>query len=59
MELLKHVKKMDPTIEVLVMTAFATIDTAIEALKIGARDYIRNPLILKMWLRRFVKRFLF
>ncbi len=34
---------MDPTIEVLVMTAFATIDTAIEALKIGARDYIRKP----------------
>ncbi|GAB6108160.1 sigma-54-dependent transcriptional regulator [Fusibacter bizertensis] len=42
-ELLKYIKKIDPSIEVIVMTAFATVDTAINALKLGARDYIRKP----------------
>lgn len=43
MSLLKQIKEMDTSIEVIVMTAFATIDTAINALKMGARDYIRKP----------------
>ncbi len=43
MALLKQIKEMDASIEVIVMTAFATIDTAINALKMGARDYIRKP----------------
>ena len=43
MTLLKQIKEMDMAIEVIVMTAFATIDTAINALKMGARDYIRKP----------------
>lgn len=42
-ELLKYIKKIDPSIEVIVMTAFATIDTAINALKLGAKDYIKKP----------------
>ncbi len=42
-ELLKQVKELDASIEVIVMTAFATVDTAINALKMGARDYIRKP----------------
>ncbi|MEI8216292.1 MAG: sigma-54 dependent transcriptional regulator [Eubacteriales bacterium] len=42
-ELIKEIKKMDPCIEVIVMTAFASVDTAIEAVRIGARDYIRKP----------------
>jgi DNA-binding NtrC family response regulator len=41
--LIKEIKKMDPCIEVIVMTAFASVDTAIEAVRIGARDYIRKP----------------
>jgi DNA-binding NtrC family response regulator len=42
-ELIKEIKKMDPCIEVIVMTAYASVDTAIEAVRIGARDYIRKP----------------
>lgn len=41
--LIKEIKKMDPCIEVIVMTAFASVDTAIEAVRIGARDYIKKP----------------
>lgn len=43
MELLARIKEKDPCIKVLLMTAFATLDTAIEALKTGACDYIRKP----------------
>lgn len=43
MTLIDTIKKLDSTIEVIVMTAFATVETAIEALKHGARDYIRKP----------------
>lgn len=42
-ELLSKVKEIDPTIEVIIMTAYATVDTAINALKMGARDYVRKP----------------
>lgn len=42
-ELITKIKAMDSSIEVIVMTAFATVDTAIDALKKGARDYIRKP----------------
>lgn len=47
MNLLKKVKEIDPTIEVILMTAFATLETAIEALRIGARDYIIKPFNLE------------
>lgn len=46
-ELLKKVKKIDSSIKVVLMTAFATLDTAIEALKMGARDYITKPFNLE------------
>lgn len=42
-ELLKKIKGLDSSIEVIMITAFATLDTAIEALRIGARDYITKP----------------
>lgn len=41
--LLKKIKEFDSFIEVLIMTAFADLETAIEAIKMGARDYIRKP----------------
>lgn len=41
--LLKKIKILDPSIKVLLMTAYASVDTAIEALKTGAQDYIRKP----------------
>jgi len=45
--LLKKIKEVDPSIEVILITAFATLETAIEALRIGARDYITKPFDLE------------
>lgn len=42
-ELLRKIKSLDPLIKVIIITAFATLETAIEALKIGANDYIIKP----------------
>jgi len=42
-EFLPVIKKTDPSISVLIMTAYASLETAIEALKKGAYDYIRKP----------------
>ncbi len=45
--LLKAIKEMDSSIAVILITAFATLETAVEALKIGARDYITKPFNLE------------
>lgn len=42
-ELLKETKKIQSDIEVLMLTGHGTIDTAIEAMKMGAFDYITKP----------------
>ncbi len=42
-ELHKHIKRIDPTIAVIIITAYATVDTAVEAMKDGAFDYISKP----------------
>jgi DNA-binding NtrC family response regulator len=46
LELLREIKKHDDAIEVLVMTGYPTIGSAVEALKEGAYDYLSKPLIL-------------
>jgi YesN/AraC family two-component response regulator len=46
MTLLKHAKQMSPETEVIVITGFATIETAIEAMKMGAFEYIMKPIPL-------------
>ncbi|MCK4224172.1 MAG: sigma-54-dependent Fis family transcriptional regulator [candidate division Zixibacteria bacterium] len=43
LELLSQVKSVNPDIDLIVMTAFASVDSAIEALKKGAFDYITKP----------------
>ncbi|MEJ2636761.1 MAG: response regulator [Calditrichia bacterium] len=43
MELLKRVKSKWPFMEVIVITGFATIESAIEAMKLGAYDFILKP----------------
>ncbi len=43
LELLKAVKKVTPGTYVAIMTAFGTIDSAVEAMKYGAYDYISKP----------------
>lgn len=42
-DLLKEVKRIDPETEVIVLTGFASVDTAIEALQLGAFDYLQKP----------------
>ncbi|HEV7300450.1 MAG TPA: sigma-54 dependent transcriptional regulator [Tepidisphaeraceae bacterium] len=42
-ELLAEVKKLRPDLPVVLMTAFATVQTAVEAMKLGAYDYIQKP----------------
>lgn len=43
MELLTIIKKLKPQTRVVMLTAFATIESAVEAMKKGASDYISKP----------------
>ncbi|GAB4205544.1 MAG: sigma-54 dependent transcriptional regulator [Sandaracinaceae bacterium] len=43
LDVLRHVKEVAPLTEVLVMTAYGTIESAVEAMRIGAYDYIQKP----------------
>jgi DNA-binding NtrC family response regulator len=40
---LKSAKEYNPDIPVIMITAYATVETAVEAIKIGAYDYITKP----------------
>ncbi len=42
-ELLKHVKESYPDIVFMLITAFGTTETAVEAMKMGAYDYLTKP----------------
>jgi DNA-binding NtrC family response regulator len=43
LEMLRRIKALNSEAVVIVMTAFATVDTAVKALKDGAYDYITKP----------------
>ncbi|HBB68042.1 MAG: hypothetical protein A2X28_01370 [Elusimicrobia bacterium GWA2_56_46] len=43
LEALKAMKEIDPKIEVILVTGYATLETAIESMKLGAYDYITKP----------------
>lgn len=43
MTLLEKVKAKDPTMLVIVMTGYGTIDSAVESMKLGAYDYLAKP----------------
>lgn len=42
-ELLAEARRLKPDMPVVLMTAFATVATAVEAMKLGAYDYIQKP----------------
>jgi len=42
-ELLAEARKLRPEMPIVLMTAFATVSTAVEAMKLGAYDYIQKP----------------
>ncbi|HBU37334.1 MAG TPA: two-component system response regulator, partial [Planctomycetaceae bacterium] len=54
-EALSRIKEYNPAIPVVIMTAYTSVDTAVEAMKLGAYDYLTKPLNfeeLKMTLER-------
>ena len=54
LELFHELKRIDPRCLVIFITGFGTTDTAIEAMKLGAFDYLTKPLDAKQ-LRRVVE----
>src|SRR5215475_2746422 len=43
LETLRRIRQMDPNLLVILMTAYGTTQTAIEAMKLGAYDYLLKP----------------
>ncbi len=43
MELLRQFKKLNPATEVIIITGFGTIESAVEAMKMGASNYLLKP----------------
>jgi DNA-binding NtrC family response regulator len=46
-ELLRRIREFDPAIPVVIMTAYGTIEGAVEAVKLGAFDYLKKPVDLE------------
>jgi len=54
-EALKLIKEYNPAIPILIMTAYSSVESAVEALKAGAYDYLTKPLdfeVLKLAIER-------
>jgi DNA-binding NtrC family response regulator len=43
LQVLEEAKKLQPDVAVVIMTAYATVDTAVSAMKLGAYDYLVKP----------------
>jgi len=55
MELLDALRKKDPTLQVLMVTAYGDVSTAVEAMKKGAYDFLEKPISM-IRLRELVKK---
>lgn len=42
-EVLRRIKKVDPLVPVIIITAYGSVESAIAAMKIGALDYVQKP----------------
>ena len=42
-EVLKEIKKIEPDLLVIIITGFASVESAVNAIKLGAYDYIKKP----------------
>ncbi|HEY5543659.1 MAG TPA: response regulator, partial [Candidatus Binatia bacterium] len=49
---LRHIRDVSPQTLVLIMTAHASVETAVEAIRLGAQDYLVKPLIFADVLRK-------
>ncbi len=52
MEVLRRIKRNDPALPVLLITAFGSVESAVEAMKVGADDYLAKPVDLYEFRRR-------
>ena len=43
-DILAALRKADPSVPVVMITGYATVETAVQALKLGAADYVKKPL---------------
>jgi two-component system response regulator FlrC len=55
-DVLRKAKADQPELEVIVLTAYGTVDTAVDAMKLGAFDYLQKPLGSPAELRLIVAR---
>jgi DNA-binding NtrC family response regulator len=44
LELLRQLKQRDPEIQLVLMTAYSAVEDAVEAIKLGAADYVEKPI---------------
>ncbi len=56
-QLLAEIKTRDPDVEVVVITGFPEVDTAVEAMKLGALDYLTKPFKEDALMQRVEKAF--
>ncbi|GIK16721.1 MAG: acetoacetate metabolism regulatory protein AtoC [Planctomycetota bacterium] len=55
LDVLSHVREHDSDVVVIMMTAFSTIESAVDAMKLGAYDYITKPFDMDQLLRTVQK----
>jgi len=44
LEVLKEAKRINPEIDAVIITAFGTVETAVQAMKAGSTDYVTKPI---------------
>jgi two-component system NtrC family response regulator len=44
LEVLKEAKRINPEIDAVIITAYGTVDTAVQAMKAGSTDYVTKPI---------------
>ncbi|MCL5978712.1 MAG: response regulator [Nitrospirae bacterium] len=58
-ELLKKYREKNPSQKVIIMTAYASLETAVEAIKAGACDFVFKPIVhddIKLVVRKALKK---
>ncbi len=56
-EVLKIAREMKPDLPVVMMTAYATVETAVEAMKVGALDYLLKPFDVENLISKVVQQY--